>query len=336
MSRDPVTALDHEAPSKRASMHVTQSGRPTGGRMDNEPEQNAAPTALDKVTAALAALGQDTAAAIAQRAGVGYSTATKRLRVLEEAGQAETFRADDGRTLWRQPASTAGSGSADTPATTTDDPPHTPEPDTAPHDNPEQPAGTPAPAPDADTTAAAEPKDESTGNPPDEVRRPASEVAADPPAPQDTPSQPGGDQSDAVAPDPAGEGGEPVTTVSVEQPAAVEASEAKRGRDPGLASAHDHLPAGGQAEAPDTAGAQARRSKGSLRGAIRDVLEAHPDQTFKTSQLCRAIDAANEGSGSAKASAGAVVNAVHKLVAAGIAVQVADRPATFQLAPTTD
>ncbi|MFI7437853.1 winged helix-turn-helix domain-containing protein [Micromonospora haikouensis] len=278
--------------------------------MDNEPEQNAAPTALEKVTAALAALGQDTAAAIAQRAGVGYSTATKRLRVLEEAGQAETFRADDGRTLWRQPASTtgSGSGSADIPAATIDDPPHTPEPDAA-YGNSEQPGGTPAPAPDA---------------------------PADPPAPQDTPSQTGDDQSDAVAPDLAGEGGDTVTTVSVEQSAAVEAGEAEPGRAPGLASAHDHLPAGGQAEDPEAAGAQARRSKGSLRGAIRDVLEAHPDQPFKTSQLCKAIDAANEGSGSAKASAGAVVNAVHKLVAAGIAVQVADRPATFQLAPTSD
>ncbi|MFI2663430.1 hypothetical protein [Micromonospora carbonacea] len=301
--------------------------------MDNEPEQTANPTALDKVTAALAALGQDTAAAIAQQAGVGYSTATKRLRVLEEAGQAETFRADDGRTLWRQPASTAG-GSGDTPASTTDDPPHTSDPDT-PHENPEQPGGTPAPGPDADTTAAMEPE-ESTGNPPDEVRRPASEVAADPPAPQDPSSRTGGDQSDAVATDPAGEGGEPVTPVSIENSVPVEAGEAEPGRDPGLASAPDHLPAGGQTEDPEAAGAQARRSKGSLRGAIRDVLEAHPDQPFKTSQLCRAIDAANEGSGSAKASAGAVVNAVHKLVAAGIAVQVADRPAAFQLAPTTD
>ncbi|TDC66903.1 MarR family transcriptional regulator [Micromonospora sp. KC207] len=307
--------------------------------MDNEPEQNANPTALDKVTAALAALGQDTAAAIAQRAGVGYSTATKRLRVLEEAGQAETFRADDGRTLWRQPASTAGS--IDTPATATDDPPHTLEPDRAPHGNPEQPGGTPAPAADTDTdtTVAAEPEEEeSTGNPPDEVRRPAPQVAADPPAPpQDTSPPPGGGLSEARAPDLAGEGGEPVTTVSVEHSAAVEAGEVKPGRDLDPASAHDHLPAGGQAEAPDTAaGAQARRSKGSLRGAIRDVLEAHPDQPFKTSQLCKAIDEANEGSGSAKASAGAVVNAVHKLVAVGIAVQVADRPATFQLAPTSD
>ncbi|WP_431893272.1 hypothetical protein [Micromonospora haikouensis] len=303
--------------------------------MDNEPEQNTNPTALDKVTAALAALGQDTAAAIAQRAGVGYSTATKRLRLLEEAGQAETFRADDGRTLWRQPASTAG-GSGDTPASTTDAPPHTPDPDT-PHENPEQPGGTTAPEPDADTTAAVEPEEGSTGNPPDEVRRPAPEVAADPPAPQDPSSRTGGDQSDAVATDPAGESGEPVTPVSIVNSTAVEAGEAEPGHDPDPTSAHDHQPAGGQAEDPGTAvGAQARRSKGTLRGAIRDVLEAHPDRTFKTSQLCKAIDEANEGSGSAKASAGAVVNAVHKLVAAGIAVQVADRPATFQLAPTTD
>ncbi|MEU4165245.1 MarR family transcriptional regulator, partial [Actinoplanes sp. NPDC026670] len=91
------------------------------------------------------------------------------------------------------------------------------------------------------------------------------------------------------------------------------------------------------AEAPSAStGGKPRRSKGSLRGAILDVLEAHPDQPFKTSQLCKAIDQANEDTGSAKASAGAVVNAVHKLVTDGVAVQVVEKPATFQLAPETN
>lgn len=64
-----------------------------------------------------------------------------------------------------------------------------------------------------------------------------------------------------------------------------------------------------------------------------DVLEAHPDRAYKTSELCKLIDAANAGTDAKKASAGAVNNALFKLVAAGKAVQTVDKPATFQLAP---
>ncbi|QGN49788.1 MarR family transcriptional regulator [Micromonospora sp. WMMC415] len=81
---------------------------------------------------------------------------------------------------------------------------------------------------------------------------------------------------------------------------------------------------------PDTA----RRGKGSLRGAILDILEAHPDRAYKTGELCKLIDAANAGTGAAKASAGAVANAATKLVADGLAVQTVERPATFQVSPT--
>jgi hypothetical protein len=96
------------------------------------------------------------------------------------------------------------------------------------------------------------------------------------------------------------------------------------------------MASGPECAAKAPTGGKPRRSKGTLRGAIRDVLEAHPGQPLRTSQLCKAIDAANEGSGTAKASAGAVVNAVHKLVADGVDVQVVERPAAFQLAAKTD
>ncbi|MGQ5265229.1 hypothetical protein ACTWLT_31200 [Micromonospora sp. ZYX-F-536] len=79
----------------------------------------------------------------------------------------------------------------------------------------------------------------------------------------------------------------------------------------------------------------ARRTGGSLRGAVLDILEAHPERQYKTSELCKLVDAANAGTGAAKASAGAVANAVTKLVAAGTAVQTVERPATYQLAPAT-
>jgi DNA-binding MarR family transcriptional regulator len=78
-----------------------------------------------------------------------------------------------------------------------------------------------------------------------------------------------------------------------------------------------------------------RRAKGSLRGAVLDILEAHPDRAYRTGELCKLIDAANAGVGGAKASAGAVANAVTKLVADGKAVQTLDRPATYQLAPAS-
>ncbi|MEH0985882.1 MarR family winged helix-turn-helix transcriptional regulator [Micromonospora sp. CPCC 205556] len=75
-----------------------------------------------------------------------------------------------------------------------------------------------------------------------------------------------------------------------------------------------------------------RRSGGALRGAVLGILEAHPDRQYKTGELAKLIDAANGGSGAAKASAGAVANAAIKLVADGQAVQTVERPATFQLA----
>ncbi|MGX4657860.1 hypothetical protein ACWCHM_29695 [Micromonospora sp. SCSIO 07396] len=289
--------------------------------MDSEPEQTATPSALDRVAAALTALGQDSAAAIAERAGVGYSTATKRLRLLEDAGQAETFRADDGRTLWRQPTNPSrrhDDGDPPASATATDHP----EPD-----NPREPS---APQEQfASTVVEAGPGDEPTGGPPNGVLSPTPRAEADQP-----PSR------DALTRSDTGDSEHPYTPTHDDTPAgtgegtAVSADETKFGQpmgsdDSGVASGP------GEAASP-SAGGKPRRPKGSLRGAILDVLEAHPDQAMRTSQLCKAIDEANAGSGAARASAGAVVNAVHKLVAAGLAVQVAERPAAFQLATPTD
>ena len=309
--------------------------------MKDKPDQTAEPSALDKVAAALADLGQETAAAIAQRAGVGYSTATKRLRVLEEAGHAEPFRADDGRTLWRHVANTATStGSDDPPATTVDasaDPPHAPAPSEDDADDAEGPDEATASAEETGTAVAARPGDESIGTQPDQARRPAPESAPDRPTPQDPPPQADSVLSEAVAIEVEDKGDE-ATRVDAEAPAAVGTSgEADSGRNPDPAGSTTSTAPNVPAEAPSmSSGGKPRRSKGSLRGAILDLLEAHPDQPFKTSQLCRAIDQANEGGGSAKASAGAVVNAVYKLVADNLAVQVVEKPAAFQLAPKTD
>ncbi|MGC4864687.1 MarR family transcriptional regulator [Micromonospora sp. DT53] len=304
--------------------------------MDNPTDQTAAPSALDKVAAALAALGQDTAAAIAQRAGVGYSTATKRLRTLAEAGQAESLRADDGRTLWRHlPNTTTSTDSGDPQATTTDarrDPPSAVTDDDA--DEAHGPDGAPGPAEEANTAMAARPDDESTSLQPDDERRPTPDGYAGRPALQDPPAKP-----DRVPDAPTtrqAEAGE-ASPADAENPGAADASgqaESAPNLDP-AGSDEPAAPSSPSDAASASGGGKPRRSKGSLRGAILDVLEAHPGQPFKTSELCKAIDQANEGTDSAKASAGAVVNAVHKLVTDGVAVQVAEKPATFQLAPAT-
>ncbi|MEU4555725.1 MarR family transcriptional regulator [Micromonospora violae] len=302
--------------------------------MDDTTDQTAAPSALGKVAAALAALGQDTAAAIAQRAGVGYSTATKRLRTLSEAGQAESSRAGDGRTLWRHLANEAtGTDIGDPPAATSDarrDPPPAARDDNADEAHgPDDPAG---PAAEVNAASVAGPADESTGPQMDEVRHRVPDSDAGRPGPQDPPAEP-----DSVPDAPTrteAEAGE-APPAADESPGAVDAS-GQAEPSLGPVGGDDVGAPGSPSEvASASGGGKPRRSKGSLRGAILDVLEAHPGQPFRTSQLCKAIDRANEGTDSAKASAGAVVNAVHKLVTDGVAVQVAERPATFQLAPTT-
>ncbi|MEV0005649.1 MarR family transcriptional regulator [Micromonospora sp. NPDC050980] len=313
-----------------------RSAVPRGGQMDHTTDQTPAPSALDKVAAALAELGRETAAAIAQRAGVGYSTATKRLRKLEEDGQAEPFRAADGRTLWRHTATAAAStDSGDPPATTTDasgDPPHAPAPTDDDAGEAQRPDEPPAPAQETGAAVAAEPDDGSTSIQPDDVHPPTPDSDADRPTPQDQPRQADSGLSEATATDAES------TPADAEAPVAADTSgeaDSEPSTDP-EGSDGSTRPSSPAEAASASGGEKPRRSKGSLRGAILDVLEAHPDQPFKTSQLCKAIDQANDGSGSAKASAGAVVNALHKLVADHLAVQVVEKPAAFQLAPKTD
>jgi hypothetical protein len=71
-----------------------------------------------------------------------------------------------------------------------------------------------------------------------------------------------------------------------------------------------------------------RRAGGTLRGAILDILEANPDQRYKVGQLCKLIVAANGDIGAAKASQGAVANALDTLSRKGTVTRTVDRPAT--------
>ncbi|MET7968772.1 MarR family transcriptional regulator [Micromonospora sp. NPDC005305] len=264
--------------------------------MTDTPQATAAAHSTIRVLAALAELGEATAAAIAEHAGIGYSTTTPKLRAWEESGQAERFRTGDGRTLWRL---TDAGRTATATATTSPS-----RPDSG---QPQPPPATPDPA--SEPPAKEEHPQDGDG----------PSVEADDPAQCDEPADRGADGSAAPQ--------APTTTATAGTPRAEESPAGTRPEDERHGS-----------EAVDTAQdearpAKARRTGGSLRGAVLDILEAHPDREYKTGELAKLIDAGNDGSGAAKASAGAVANAVTKLVADGKAVQTVDRPATFQLAP---
>ncbi|OKI45464.1 hypothetical protein A6A27_38070 [Micromonospora sp. CB01531] len=259
------------------------------------------------VLAALSELGEATATAVAEHAGLGYSTATAKLRAWEKTGQAERFRSDDNRAMWRltdvgrtttaAPPSTRGAADTSTggAAVATSD--------TATPTDPLGTAGVPErggepPVPVARDADGASPALASTGG-------------ASAPLDTVTSSRGGGEQS------PSGEAGH-------------DRQQSDGTSDDGEAPGESNPDPQGQ----EAATGNSRRVKGSLRGAVLDIFEAHPDREYKTSELCKLIDAANAGSGARKASQGAVYNAAIKLVAAGTAVQTVERPATFQLAPS--
>jgi len=58
-----------------------------------------------------------------------------------------------------------------------------------------------------------------------------------------------------------------------------------------------------------------------------------PVRQYKVGELCKLIDAANADTGAARASQGAVANALDTLSRKGTVTRTVDRPATFQLTP---
>ena len=99
-----------------------------------------------------------------------------------------------------------------------------------------------------------------------------------------------------------------------------------------------HWPAlrGHQPSAEQPAPATVRRAAGSLTGAVLDILADHPDQQYSIGELCKLINEASQGTGVAMASRGAVANAATKLVGQRRVEQTVERPATYQLAPTSE
>ncbi|OKI45715.1 MarR family winged helix-turn-helix transcriptional regulator [Micromonospora sp. CB01531] len=261
--------------------------------------------AMFKVLAALAELGEATAADVADKAGLGYSTATAKLRAWEQTGQTERIHTESKRAVWR--LTDAGRAAAGT------DQAASPAHDTPPDMLPDEPAETARDVADDDPTDVSD-----IAEPPAEPATPGPENPAH--------GEPPTSASDTTAPPEAS-----TPLVGEEEPVAATDGESQQ-----PASTPDGTEdTAARSEDPVISTAGGRRAKGSLRGSVLDILEAHPDRQYRTSELCKLIDAANEGGGAKRASAGAVVNAVVKLVAAGKAVQTVEKPATFQLAPTT-
>nr|WP_296073290.1 MarR family transcriptional regulator [uncultured Actinoplanes sp.] len=282
------------------------------------------------VLAALADLGEATAAAVASHTDLAYSTVTPKLRAWETSGHAERFRNGANQTLWRLTANgratTAYSGEPADPAPprrshdieSTSSPSTVSTADETPTTTNDDTAGTGTPEPDADENDASRPADHA--KPPGEtVQSPPIDNAGEP-----SPGIP--EQSDEQT-EPAAGSGEDRPDAESGSSAPANASAGNGQPDP------QHTPSPG----PDLTSEQApsdRRAAGSLRGAILDILEANPGQQYKVSDLCKLIDRANEQTGAKRASAGAVANAAHKLVEGGRVVLLQEKPATFALSTT--
>lgn len=274
----------------------------------------APPNSAFRVLAAIADLGEATAAAIADEAGLGYSTVTPKLRAWEAAGQAEKYyNQDKSQTLWR--LTEAGRTATATPAH------HAATPAT----NGNATAGSAAAkrTKRKDTaTATAEPVHESPSredepNAAEPVPHDGAAIVISPETAQPgTASTPQAtDTSGAAIPvaDP------PPAVVPVDNQSPPDAA--------------DTMAATGTTGAP----AKVRRPSGAVEARALEILRANPGAEYKVGEMKAAIDAADAGTGYARVSEGATTNALNKLAGQNKAVLVEGRKAaTYTLAPTTD
>jgi hypothetical protein len=269
------------------------------------------------VLTAIADLGEATAAAIAQHAGLGYSTVAPKLRAWENSGHAEKYRHDQtNQTLWR--LASAGRVATATPAEHAG--PSAAEPEnTAPRGDTDQPHTDPAsgsPAEPAAVSPPVEPK-------PSDV--PSTEPQPDPPYAGEEGQHFEGPQTEVVAVEPV-----PV--------AAAVAPDAEPDPD-GAAAGIDDAKTDGTAARPapnSAAPAKRKRPASALETSVLTILQSRPDEHFRVNDLRKLVDTADEGSGYPAASAGAIFNALTKLTGKGEALLAEERPATFQAAPVTN
>ncbi|GAA4595803.1 DNA-binding MarR family transcriptional regulator [Actinoplanes octamycinicus] len=281
----------------------------TAGEPASPPPANSA----FRVLAAIADLGEATAAAIAAKAGLGYSTVTPKLQAWENAGQAEKYyNQDRGQRLWR--LTEAGKATTATPAQQTDTPA----------------GGGTGPAPAAPESAKRKRQQTAAQPAPGHPSTGEEAKAAEPARPDDDAAPP------ALPPDAAG-----AVAPAAQTPTTATPTTGQPDAPTSPVSADDGtVPADGDAgQATGEAGTpiKRRRPKGALEASALRILQANPDTEYKVGAMKAAIDAADADTGYPKVSEGAVSNALDKLAHRGAAVRVEDRKAaTFQLAPTTD
>lgn len=255
--------------------------------------------ATQKVVAAMWTMHQPaTAQQIAEAAAVGYSTVTPILRNLHAEQQA-TKTDTDGRTLWHL---TAGTPTAAMHLTGTASAAESIEPDDV------EPSG-----PATDSTDVPQPDHDANLPHVHDTAASADTLPAD----DDSEEKPSAVRTGAV---PAVTSTAP--TIEAARTEQQETTPQQIGTRPGTR--------------PYRKSEQPRRAKGALRDAALRVLTGSPDIGFKVGEVCKAIDAANTDTTANNAGAGAVANALTKLVTDGHALQVVEKPATFQAAPAAE
>lgn len=243
-------------------------------------------------------LGPATAAQIAERVGMAYSTVTPKLRALAADGRAERvteanvtrWRVTDQAAATQTDPVTAAAGEPDLPPAAPSASPNTHHDDTPAHDETasetaEEGIDTasrtdrPAPAADGAPTSTSGPTDrDGDDTPPGQPTGPRDTIPGDSddtidhPSPHDTADKPQQATSGSAEDDrPAGS----VTTA--------------RADDAG------HDGASGQRPRSASGSGRPRRAPGELTQAALDILQANPDTGYKVRQLSKLLDGASQG-----------------------------------------
>lgn len=304
---------------------------------------------LERVLAALAELGPITAAKVGESIGIAYPTTTSKLRELESAGHAERVRTDQRTTLWQltdagKPAAaslTADTASAGAPpafsTTNENNALGTSGQHADPHRKAEPEPGAEKPSQDpGEPPAASQTSEQQTDS---AAQTDGTPAPTQPPGPAATPARSRKAEQEAdpdPQPDPVASVGTAQDPSTGEPPADEHTGETQP--DPAVgAEQQAPSPAGGtQASTQEGDGrrkpAQPRRRKGELRDEVLALLRRNPEAAYKVGEICKLINQAHDGAAVNKASAGAVANALDKLVIAGAVTRLDTKVATYQAA----
>lgn len=271
------------------------------------------PSTLERVLTALAERGPVTAARISEVVGIAYPTTTPKLRELESVGYAERVRTEQRTTLW-QVTETGKAAASVVPGSASMRAPA--ECDGRAGESQQRadlrPEAEPEPASEA-SVAGQVSDDPPTGNQAGE----SAETGQASPAPAAGPVA-AGERATALQAKP-----EPMPELETNQTADVEHQTPAPAEGSG---------AGTQERDGRRKPAQPRRRKGELREAVLTLLQGNPGTAYKVGEICKLLnqEQARDGAQVNKASAGAVANALDKLVIAGSVTRVDTKVATYQ------